>query len=212
MPNPALPLGYSPVPAGCIATIVTYLEMTEPPGRSEPGGEFAYVLRRLVDPDPGEYRALYRRIGADWLWYGRLVMPDPTLAGILSDPQVEVHVAYEAGQAIGILELDFREKGQCEIVYLGLVREAIGRGAGRWLMHQALALAWGRPIERLWLHTCSFDHPSALGFYRRSGFHPYAFTVEVVEDPRLTGHLPGSAAPHVPLIPTRGCWYNINKG
>ena len=199
MAKPPLPLGYSPVPAGCIATVVTYLEMTEPRRRAGPGGERDRVLVRLAEPDPGEYRALYRRIGEDWLWFGRLVMPDETLAGVLSDPKVEVYVAQEAGEAIGLLELDFRAQGQCEIVYLGLVKEAIGRGAGSWLMRQALDRAWARPIERLWLHTCSFDHPVALGFYRRSGFRPYAFAVEVVPDPRLTGHLPRSAAAHVPL-------------
>ncbi|HEY1447300.1 MAG TPA: hypothetical protein VGF33_02075, partial [Caulobacteraceae bacterium] len=60
--------------------------------------------------------------------------------------------------------------------------------------------AWSRPIRRLWVHTCTFDHPSALGFYVRSGFAPYAFMVEVLPDPRLTGQLPPDAAPHVPLI------------
>jgi hypothetical protein len=37
-------------------------------------------------------------------------------------------------------------------------------------------------------------------FYRRSGFTPYKFAIEVSDDPRLAGHVPEAAAPHVALI------------
>jgi hypothetical protein len=67
-------------------------------------------------------------------------------------------------------------------------------------MNEALERAWAQPISRLWVHTCTFDHPNALGFYQRSGFRPYAVMVEVHKDPRLTGHLPREASPRVPLI------------
>ena len=61
----------------------------------------------------------------------------------------------------------------------------------------------GKKIERFWVHTCTFDHPNALGFYQKAGFKPYAFMVEVADDPRFTGHLPRDAAPHIPLIEAR---------
>jgi GNAT superfamily N-acetyltransferase len=127
-------------------------------------------------------------------------MPDDRLHAILADPAVEVFVLKEDQIHIGLLELDFREEGQCELAFFGLVPEAIGQGAGRFLMDQAIQKAWARPIRRLWVHTCSFDHPGALGFYRRSGFVPYAYAVEVHDDPRLTGHLPRTASPQIPLI------------
>ncbi len=68
------------------------------------------------------------------------------------------------------------------------------------LVAMALAMAWARPITRFWVHTCSFDHPSAVGFYIRSGFRPYATMVELMTDPRLEGRLPPDAAPQIPLI------------
>jgi GNAT superfamily N-acetyltransferase len=80
------------------------------------------------------------------------------------------------------------------------VPQAIGQGAGRFLMAQAIQKAWEKPIARFWVHTCTLDHPSALGFYQRSGFRPYALMVEVAADPRLSGVLGREAAPHVPLI------------
>jgi GNAT superfamily N-acetyltransferase len=197
----ALPTGYSEVPAGRIASVVTCLEMRErPPPRPSRPLERPLVLASWPDPDLAEYRSFFRRIGEPWLWFSRLVMPDEELAAILGDPDVEVFVLEDRGRRIGLLELDFREASSCELAFFGVVAEEIGRGAGRFLMDQAIARAWARPIRRLWVHTCTFDHPAALGFYRRSGFRPYAFMVEIAEDPRLAGHLPRDAGPHVPLI------------
>ena len=62
-----------------------------------------------------------------------------------------------------------------------------GKGHGRWLMANALALGWARPITRMWVHTCTLDHPSALNFYRAQGFQPFARAVETFADPRLLG-------------------------
>jgi hypothetical protein len=75
-----------------------------------------------------------------------------------------------AGIELGMLELDFRVRGQLRISYFGLVPELTGKGNGGWLMAQALALAWRKGVERVWVHTCTLDHPSALGFYRHHGF------------------------------------------
>lgn len=193
--------GYSVLPPGKLANLVTCLEMTERPApKPQPSTRGALSLQRIAQPDLDSYRALFRRIGQDWMWFSRLVMPDERLHRILTDPKVEVYTLRNGAAEIGLLELDFREEGQCELAFFGVVPEAIGQGAGRFLMDQAIALAWAHPIRRFWVHTCSFDHPSALAFYRRSGFRPYAYAVEVHDDPRLTGHLPRTAAPHIPLI------------
>jgi N-acetylglutamate synthase-like GNAT family acetyltransferase len=128
------------------------------------------------------------------------VMSDEKLNTILNDALNEVFVLRKDGQDVGLLELDFRTPDVCELAFLGLDAGITGKGLGRALMRTALNLAWSCPIKRMWVHTCTFDHPSALGFYIRSGFKPYAFQVEMQPDPRLTGHLPLNAAPHVPVI------------
>jgi hypothetical protein len=57
-------------------------------------------------------------------------------------------------------------------------------------------------IRRVHVHTCTLDHPAALGAYRRAGFTAYKRAVETFRDPRLLGILPADCAPQVPLIGT----------
>jgi GNAT superfamily N-acetyltransferase len=96
--------------------------------------------------------------------------------------------------------LEMRERPNCELESFGLAPEAVGMGAGATLMDAAIDFAFAQPIGRFWVHTCTFDHPNALGFHRRSGFTPYKMMVEVHDDPRLSGHLPREASPQVPLL------------
>jgi GNAT superfamily N-acetyltransferase len=194
-----LPNGYLDVPAGKIAAVVTHLEMTERVEfpRDPPG---AWTLRRVEAPDLDWFRDLHRRVGEEWLWFSRIRMSDAELAAIIQAPLVEVYALMHEGLDEGLLELDFRDAGQCEIVYFGVTAPLVGSGAGRWLMNRALELAWSRPIARLWVHTCTFDHPAALGFYQRSGFRPFRRQIEIADDPRLDGTAPRGVAKHIPII------------
>jgi GNAT superfamily N-acetyltransferase len=193
-------MGLIPVLPGQVATIVTSLEMLTPPTpRPLPSSPFRLV--RWPEPKVAPYRGLFRRVGEPWLWFSRLIMDDDRLAAIIADPAVEVMpVIDRAGIELGLLELDFRKSGECELSFLGLVPELAGKGHGRWLMGHALSLAWRKGIGRVWVHTCTLDHPSALGFYRASGFVPFARSVETFADPRIAGILDREAAPHVPII------------
>jgi|SRR5579884_2152475 len=200
-PNLELPLGHSAVPRGCIATVVTSLQMTtKQQPRSVAKFPPSYELAEFDRSDLSGYRALFRKVGQDWLWHSRLTMSDNELRRIVSDPLDEIYTLRHAGADVGLLELDFRKPGECELAFFGLVSAEIGQGLGRTLMTEAIQRAWAKPIRRFWVHTCTLDHPGALEFYVRSGFRPYAFQVEVQPDPRLTGLLPRHAAPHVPLI------------
>ncbi len=195
-----LPDGYHDVPAGHLAAVVTYLEMLARPAPRAERGAAPWTLRRVESPSLDWYRDLFRRVGTDWLWSSRLESSDAELSAVIGDPRIEVHALLHDGRDEGLLELDFREPGACELGFFGLTPVLVGLGAGRWLMNRAIAQVWSRPVTRFWLHTCSLDSPGALDFYRRSGFTPYAAKVEVYADPRLTGVLPRDAAPQIPLI------------
>ena len=192
--------GYTDLPPGKLANIVTYLEMTARPathaGPAVPGAALVHVQR----PELAWYRRLFARIGEPYLWFSRLVMSDDRLAAIVHDPLVEIYAVRIDGRDEGLLELDFRVAGECELAFLGLSQATIGRGLGRWLMNRALERAWSQPIARFWVHTCSLDHPEALAFYQRSGFVAFKRAIEYYDDPRLQGELPRDAAPDVPLL------------
>ena len=195
-----LPDGYSDIPAGKIAAVVTCLEMLSPAAlRSEPNGH-GFTLERVEKPGADWYRDVYRRVGEPWLWFSRLRMPEATLEAIIRDPAVEIHALKAGGTDEGLLELDFRREGECELAFFGVTLDLLGTGAGRFLMNRAIERAWARPIRRFWVHTCTLDHPDALAFYLRSGFVPYKRQIEIAADPRLTGDAPKSAAPHVPML------------
>ncbi|MGL4811809.1 MAG: GNAT family N-acetyltransferase [Beijerinckiaceae bacterium] len=196
-----IPSGYHDIPAGHLAAVVTFLEMKAPPApRPDPPGSEQFRFAPMSERSVAAYRSLFSAVGADWLWTSRMVMPDEKLQAILSDPRVTLHELTTPNGGRGLLELDFRNPGQCELVFFGVTRNIVGTGAGRYLMNRAIALAFAQPIERFWLHTCTLDHPGAIAFYQRSGFHAFKRQVEVLPDPRLTGHLPRDAAPHIPVI------------
>ena len=192
-----------PVADDVLATIVTTLEMRKrPPLRPSPGSRLRLV--RWERPALEKYRALFRRVGSPWLWFSRLVMADDALGAIVHDPGIAVYAVLDpAGIEVGMLELDFRAAGACEISYFGLIPELAGQGHGRWLMAEACARAWAKGVERVWLHTCTLDHPSALGFYRAQGFVAVKRTIETFPDPRASGLLPPETAPQIPYLGKR---------
>ena len=196
-------MGLTPVADDQLATIVTTLEMRRrPPLRPMPPSPLRLVAWRPADP--ARYRQLFRRVGAPWLWFSRLTMDDAALTAIIHDPAVSVYaVADPRGIEVGMLELDHRRAGECELSYVGLIPELAGQGHGRWLMAHALALAWGKGVRRVWVHTCTLDHPGALAFYRRSGFVPYQRSIETFADPRVAGVLPDDCGGHYPLLANR---------
>ena len=194
-------MSYEPVAPGELAAVVTYLDMTVPP--DPPAQSSPLSLKRVDVPQPEHYRELYRLIGATWLWFSRLIMDDAHLATIIQHPKVELYaVRDEAGREVGMLELDLREAGECELAFIGLVPELTGQGHGRWLLGEAIRRAWREGVGRVHVHTCSLDHPAALSAYRRAGFTPYKRAVERFADPRLLGILPRDSAPQIPLLGT----------
>lgn len=194
--------GEHDVPHGALAAVVTYLEMRRPvaipaPAPLPPGVR----LRRVERPEPDWYRDLFIRVGAlDWLWTSRLRMPADRLAAILASGDVEVRAVEAGGRAEGLLELDFREPGACELAFFGVTAALQGCGVGRAMMDVAIARAFERPVDRFHVHTCTLDSPAALPFYLRSGFRAVRRSVEVFADPRADGLLPPDAAPRVPRL------------
>jgi GNAT superfamily N-acetyltransferase len=188
------------LPNGELAAVVTYLEMHERLHQPVPASSLS--LRRIERPQPGPYRDLFRLVGARWLWFSRLIMGDAELEAVICHPKVDLYEVTAIEAVVGMLELDWREEGQCELAFIGLVPELAGQGHGRWLLSEAIRRAWREDVRRVHVHTCSLDHPAALPAYRRAGFTPYKRAIERFTDPRRLGILPMDCAPQVPLLGT----------
>lgn len=191
--------GYTDLPPGKLAAVVTYLEMRTPEPPADPPDP-RFDIRRVLQPELDWYRRLYRAIGEPWLWFSRLRLSDDELRTVLHHPEVDVFVLTHAGVDGGLLELDRRQFPDIELSFFGVTPALIGKGAGRALLEHCLPLAWEYNPQRIWLHTCTSDHPGALAFYLKAGFVPYKRAIEIADDPRLTGDLPRDAAPHIPLL------------
>jgi GNAT superfamily N-acetyltransferase len=186
------------VPAGQLAAVVTYLEASaRAPDLVVPSSPLSLAR---VHCSSEEYRALFRAVGASWLWFSRLIMSDHALRSIIDHPAVELYEVRDGQVAVGMLELDRRVAGSCELAFVGLVPTYAGLGHGRWLLSEALTRAWDEQTTRVHVHTCSLDHPAALSAYRRAGFVAVERKVELFSDPRMAGILPRDSAPHIPLL------------
>ena len=162
-----------------VPVTTTYLEMRECP--PSPTDEANFDLVRIEIPTPDLNRFLYASVGADWSWYERLPWTQSQWLTYL-EGDVETWIAYVRGAPAGYFELERQDGGDVEIAYFGLVPAFIGHGHGRALLAQSIARAWSiEGTQRVWLHTCTLDHPQALPNYLAAGFEIYKVE-DTVED------------------------------
>jgi len=192
--------GYTDLPPGKLAAVVTYLEMRIPPPPDLNPTVSEFKVQYVPKPEVTWYRELYRRVGEPWLWFSRLRMSDDELRAIIHNDSIDVFALSYNEVDGGLLEFDRRRIPDIEILYFGVTPALIGKGAGRTLLRYGLAAEWQHHPQRVWLHTCNWDHPKALAFYMREGFVPYKRGLEIADDPRLTGHISRDAAPDIPIL------------
>lgn len=163
----------------------TYLEMRSP-GDLRPGATPSPEPRieRVNDCSVDLFRYLYREVGRAYSWTDRLSWSDHVIREYLATPGVSIWLMSWEEAPAGYFELRKHEHGGVEIAYFGLLPDFIGRGWGKYLLTRAVQSAWGLGTDRVWLHTCTLDHPSALPNYLKRGFRPVreqVYSVEVSE-------------------------------
>jgi len=132
--------------------------------------ETSLDIRECVVKQPRFNRFLYKYVGGDWRWIDRLVWSAQQWHDYAAGDSLRTFVAYRQGSIAGYYELQLQEGGSVEIRIFGLTPEFLGHGYGGLLLDSAVenAFAWG--AQRVWVHTCTNDHPNALDNYRKSGF------------------------------------------
>lgn len=131
-------------------------------------------VQRAEIPSPDLNRYLYAMIGRDWGWTDRLGRDLETWTAYLDRPELETWVAYLRGTPAGYFELERQPGRNCEICIFGVAPFALGQGVGGRLLAFAAERGFDGGADRVWLHTCTRDHPRALQNYVSRGFRIFS--------------------------------------
>lgn len=154
--------------------VTTYLQMSAleelvPARLSDPD----FVVREAVERQWRLNRSLYLLVGERWAWVDKQRWSDQQWESYVASEQLRTFVASWRGSTAGYYELRRDDARAVEIAYFGLVPDFIGRGFGGALLTDALKRAWAWDAHRVWLHTCTLDHPAALENYQARGMRVY---------------------------------------
>jgi GNAT superfamily N-acetyltransferase len=156
-----------------VKVVRTYLEMTSPDLlRGSPVPSPAPRIERLEECSVDLFRFLYREVGRAYYWTDRLRWTEAEIQRYLATAGVSIWLMSWQDSPAGYFELRQHEDGSVEIVYFGLLPDYVGRGWGKYLLTRAVQAAWALGANRVWLHTCTLDHPAALPNYIKRGFQP----------------------------------------
>lgn len=161
----------------------TWLELRSPRELRGSGTLPPGITLKYEECPPAHYRHLYATVGGAYHWRDRNAWSDDQLAAHLARPDVAVHVLRAEGEPAGYFELVSHADGSVEIAYFGLAAPHRGRGLGQALLVLAATEAWVRGATRVWLHTCTLDHPAALPNYLARGFRPFHVDSYLAEVP-----------------------------
>lgn len=145
-----------------------FLELEKQPCMAAPDGA---LHATQVGPEQATLCGpLYSGVGREWGWQSRLRWSTDDWSELLRDPAIQFWLVSAQESVLGYFELERAGDGSVEIVYLGLLGEARGKGLGRALVQTAIAKAYQFGATRIWLKTSSTDHPRALRTYSSAGF------------------------------------------
>lgn len=157
-------------------TLVTvyYLEMLSPRDlRASTRTPDGVEIRQAQVPSPELNRYLYTAVGGNWYWRERLTWDYARWQSKISVPTYETWVAYQRGTPAGYFELEKHPDRSVEIAYFGLLPAFVGQGIGGLLLTSAIRRGWEWGGQRVWVHTCTLDHPNALHNYQARGLRIY---------------------------------------
>jgi GNAT superfamily N-acetyltransferase len=168
-----------------LMTVTTWhLEMLDPrelKAKLSPRSDLALV--HIDPPLPELNRFFYTTVGEDWFWYERLVWSKQRWREYARRPELQTWMLTAGGIPAGYFELELQAEASVEVAYFGLMPSYIGKGLGAHLLTCAIERGWARGARRVWLHTCTLDHPSALSNYQARGLRLFKTVTAEVDVP-----------------------------
>ena len=138
-------------------------------------------LIQLIEPSNFELnKFFYKQIGKNYQWIDRLVWTNNDWIKYVSNKNLKTFVLKKNGNLVGFFELIFnKEVSDSEIAYLGILEEYFNKGCGGYLLSEAIRKSFENGAKRVWVHTCSLDHPNAIENYKSRGMK--IFKTEVLK-------------------------------
>ena len=131
--------------------------------------EKKYLVKK-IKPDFQLNKFFYKQVGKKHRWIDRLSWSDGKWINYISNKNLETYIISESEELAGFFELLYNpELKETEISYFGLLEEYIGKGIGGYALSVAIKKSFEKNIKRVWLHTCTLDHPNALKNYIARG-------------------------------------------
>ena len=128
-----------------------------------------YLVKK-IKPDFQLNKFFYKQVGKKHRWIDRLSWSDEKWINYISNKNLETYIISESEELAGFFELLYNpELKETEISYFGLLEEYIGKGIGGYALSEAIKKSFEKNIKRVWLHTCTLDHPNALKNYIARG-------------------------------------------
>lgn len=157
-----------------------YLEMLSPDQLNKKQQPIGFDVHEAQIKNYRFNRFLYELIGEAWQWVDKLTLSNDAWRSYAESESVRTWVAYFKGSIAGYYELQKQPEGNIEVAYFGLASDFIGKGFGSYLLTHAISSAWAwEGTSRIWVHTCTLDHPSALANYQARGFKVYKTDIEI---------------------------------
>lgn len=155
--------------------VITYsLEMTSATALKPKLASNGLIVKECEIKQFQVNKFLYQFVGAAWAWTDKLKLSDTDWRTYAENENLRTWIAYYKGTIAGYFELQQQAEGTIELAYFGLAENFIGKGFGGYLLSQAIKEAWDwGNTQRVWVHTCSLDHPRALNNYLARGFKLY---------------------------------------
>jgi GNAT superfamily N-acetyltransferase len=153
---------------------ITYLEMRSPTAlQPKRCPDARFCIKPATVPQWEFNRFLYLLVGGPWTWTDKLNWTDRQWKEYVESGRLWTYVASHDGSLAGYYELQRDDAGDIEIIYFGLTPHFVGRGLGQVLLTSALEEAWRLGAKRVWVHTCTLDHPAAVATYQACGMQIY---------------------------------------
>ena len=122
----------------------------------------------------------YKQIGKKYQWIDRLTWKNSDWIKYSSNKNLKTFILKKKEDLVGYFELILNvEIYESEIAYLGILEQYFNKGCGGYLLSEAIKKSFELGTKRVWVHTCSLDHPNAIENYKSRGMR--VFKTEVLK-------------------------------